>query len=98
MPAVEPPRVSRWEWAQTVLLAINLAWTTLCLGGYRPETMVVTSALTGLTLVIHFVARWLRPRRIRPASWVALPFVFYAAANVLWVTPVRWLGWFDWFG
>src|SRR5258707_1369527 len=45
-------RASGWEWAQVALLAANLAWTTLCLGGYRPETMGVTSWLTGLFLIL----------------------------------------------
>ncbi len=30
------------------------------------------------------------------AAW--LPFLAYAAANVLWVSPTKWLGWIDWFG
>ena len=94
-------RPSIWEWAQTSILAVNLAWTTLCLGGYRPETMVVTSALTGALLAIHFGARALEKGlapRTHAAGWLLLPFLIYATANVLWVTPVRWLGWRDWFG
>lgn len=56
MPLVSPPR-SFWEWAQVTLLCANLAWTTLCLGGYRAETMVVSWSLTGLLLLVHFLAR-----------------------------------------
>ncbi|MSU24206.1 MAG: O-antigen ligase domain-containing protein [Opitutus sp.] len=100
-----PPTISRvsiWEWMQTVLLAANLAWTTLCLGGYRPETMIVTSALTGLLLALHFAAQVFEKNdaaiQAHPAGWLLLPFLLYAAANVLWVTPVGWLGWRDWFG
>jgi hypothetical protein len=55
--SLEAERVSAWEWAQTALLAANLVWTTLCLGGYRPETMAVTLALTGLLLAVHCAAR-----------------------------------------
>jgi O-antigen ligase len=61
--------------------------------------MVVTSTLTGLLLGLHGVARLLFPAgqgRSHPAGWIFLPFLAYAAMNVLWVTPVRWLGWHDW--
>jgi tetratricopeptide (TPR) repeat protein len=98
----QPPRVSAWEWIQTALLLVNLAWTTLCLGGFRPETMVVTSAWNGLLLAVHLAGRSLAEegsrRRAHPAGWWMLPFLIYAAANVLWVTPVPWLGWRDWLG
>ncbi|MEO5960303.1 MAG: O-antigen ligase family protein [Opitutaceae bacterium] len=86
---------------QTTLLAANLAWTTLCLGGYLPETMVVSSALTALALATHFLARAFssaRPAPLHWAGWLLIPFVLYAAANAQWVTPVRWLGWMDWLG
>ena len=52
-----PSRASVWEWAQTALLVGNLGWTTLCLGGYRPETLRITSALNGLLLVVHLLGR-----------------------------------------
>ena len=95
-------RVSVWEWLTAALLVANLAWTTLCLGGFRPETMVVTGALNGLLLAVHLVGRGLARAgdapRIHPASWWLLPFLAYALANVLWVTPVPWLGWRDWLG
>lgn len=97
-----------WEWAQVFLLLANLMWTTLCLGGYRPETMVVTSALNGILAAVHllgfFVLRPERPDgsgavlRVHPAGWLLLPFLVYAAANVVWVTDVPWLGWRDWLG
>ena len=86
------------EWLLVILLSANLVWTTLCLGGYRPETMVITSFVNGLILIIHLLGRvWLKKASgIHPASWWFLPFLIYAAANVLWVTPVQWLGWHDW--
>lgn len=87
------------EWVLTGLLAVNLGWTTLCLGGYRPETMVITSALTGLMLAGHFLRRALglgTDGSWHWAGWWFLPFLIYAAANVIWLTPVRWLGWHDW--
>lgn len=95
------PWPARLEYAQAGLLAANLAWTTLCLGGYRPETMVVTSALTTALLALHLLARIVFPDawgKTHPAGWLLLPFLAYAAANVLRVTPVRWLGWHDWLG
>jgi O-antigen ligase len=99
----ERAATSRWatvtEWVLTGLLAVNLVWTTLCLGGYRPETMVVTSALTGVLLLVHLLRRAFVADDVaglHPAGWWLLPFLIYAAANVLWVTPVRWLGWHDW--
>ena len=103
MPAEPTPvRVTIWEWLTTVVLVANLAWTTLCLGGYRPETMVVTSALNGLLLASHFMRRVCPREGTRPAfhaaGWWLLPFLAYAAANVLWVSPVPWLGWRDWLG
>jgi O-antigen ligase len=86
------------ELSQALLLAANLVWTTLCLGGYRPETMVITSALTGVLLLVHLIGRLVAgsPFRLHPAGWLFIPFLAYAAANVIWLTPVPWLGWHDW--
>src|SRR5688572_2731958 len=97
----ERGRVSVGEWAQTALLIANLTWTTLCLGGYRPETMEVTLALSAALLAIHFAicAKEGRPIRVTsPAGWWVVPFLAYALVNVLVVTPVPWLGWVDWLG
>jgi tetratricopeptide (TPR) repeat protein len=102
-----PSRAACWQWLQVALLVANLWWTTLCLGGYRPETMVITSGLTGLLLWVHFLGRIfavpgtsqesLRNRaRAHPAGWLLLPFLAYAAINAAWITPVPWLGWHDW--
>ncbi|MEO7698223.1 MAG: O-antigen ligase family protein [Opitutus sp.] len=70
--------------------------------------MVVTSALTGLLLIVHLVSMARRAastetsavnvRRVHPASWSVIPFLVYAAANVLWITPVPWRGVLDWLG
>lgn len=91
---------SAWEWLQAGLLAVLLTWTTLGLGGYVPANLVVGSALVGVLLVVHLVERAFTRRplpRANPAGWVVLPFLAYAAANVAWVSPVKWLGWRDWF-
>jgi O-antigen ligase len=86
------------EWIVGVLLATNLIWTTLCLGGYRPETMTLSWALTGAALSVHLgIAAWTR-QRPHPAGLWFLPFLAYAAFNVSAVSPVRWLGWRDWLG
>jgi O-antigen ligase len=79
----------------------NLGWTTLCLGGYRPETMLVTWLLTGVTLAVScargFSSGTHLSSRLNPA-WSLLPFLTYAALNIVFVTPVPWLGWLDWLG
>lgn len=90
------------------MLGGNLVWTTLCLGGYRAETMVVSWTLTALLLAVHLIGRAVegentavsRPWRewaSDPALW-AVGFLVYAAANAAWVSPVPWLGWRDWLG
>jgi O-antigen ligase len=102
LPESTSTRASVGEWFIAALVVGNLAWTTLCLGGYRPETMVVTSALNALLLAVHFARRGLARagggRAFHPAGWALLPFLAYAAANVCWLTPVPWLGWRDWLG
>jgi O-antigen ligase len=67
--------------------------------------MVITSTLTVVLLVVHFVTRASCPRpaaanvaRTHPAGWFLLPFLAYALVNVIWISPVTWLGWRDWFG
>lgn len=81
----------------TAVLAANLAWTTLCLGGARPDTWLVTSALNALLFLIFFLSRAAAPgARLHAAGWLLAPFLIYAAANAAWVTPVPWLGWWDW--
>jgi hypothetical protein len=88
------------EWLVAGLVLVNLWWTTLCLGGYRPETMAVT-----VTLNVAALASWLaleawrgRGLRLHWAALATLPFLAYAAVNAAWATPVPWLGWRDWLG
>src|SRR6187549_2488536 len=97
----ERERVSVGEWIQAILLAANLIWTTLCLGGYRPETKLVTFALTGVLVMVHFAICALENRPLRATSWAgwtAIPFLAYSFVNVVMLTPVPWLGWMDWLG
>ncbi len=90
-------RVSIWEWSLTILLSANLAWTTLCLGGFLPATVVVTSLLTAALLIVYAVGASRGFGGVHPAALWFVPFLVYAAANVVWVTPVRWLGLIDMF-
>jgi hypothetical protein len=96
MPA--PPssvRSSALEWVRTALISANILWTTLCLGGFLPGTRVVMAILTAALVAVHFCDPR-RGARAHLAGWLLVPFLAYAAANVAWVTPVRWLGWTDW--
>jgi hypothetical protein len=96
MPATSTSaRPSGWEWIRSVLLASNIVWTTMCLGGVLPGTRMVTALLTAALVAAHF-ADPVRGTRAHAAGWLFIPFLVYAAANVAWVTPVRWLGWSDW--
>jgi O-antigen ligase len=95
-----------WEWLQVGLVLLTIGWTTLCLGGFLAETMVITSACNGTLLAVHFFARALTrgephsaggsSRCFHPAGWWLLPFLLFAAVNVQFITPVTWLGWMDW--
>jgi O-antigen ligase len=86
------------EWLLVALLWANLWWTTLCLGGYRPETMVVSITLNAAALALWLLLEgWCRPGlAVHWAALATLPFLLYAAGNAAWVTPVPWLGWRDW--
>jgi O-antigen ligase len=96
MPAnLTPARAPALQWARTVLVSADILWTTLCLGGFLPGTRVAMTALTAALIAVH-LADPARGRRAHPAGWLFVPFLAFAAANVAWVTPVRWLGWFDW--
>ena len=85
------------EWALTALLAANLAWTTLCLGGFRPETMVVTCALNALLAALACLrAAQGGGRPWNRAVWWPVPFLVFALVNTLWLSPVGWLAWREW--
>ena len=65
---------------RTALLAANLVWTTLCLGGFTPGSRVVMALLMALLVAVHF-GDPLRGLRAHPAGWLFLPFLAYGAAN-----------------
>jgi hypothetical protein len=91
----QPGRPSACEWTRAALLSANLAWTTLCLGGFLPGTKLVTVVLTAALVVAHF-GDAAQSTRAHPAGWLLLPFLAYAAANAAWVSPFHWLAWADW--
>lgn len=100
-PTVRAPSPASWPtWLIAVLLAVNLAWTTLGLGGYRPETKLVSYTLTAVAVVVLLAQRAARETapRWHPFGYAFLPFLAYGLVNVGWVTPVPWLGWMDWLG
>ena len=88
------------EWIVVVGLAVTLAWTTLCLGGYMAKTMVVTSwAVFGLAALggaLWALGRGSGPRIYNRAVLLPVPFLLYALASVLWVAPAKWLAWREW--
>lgn len=90
------PRAALGEWILAALLGANLAWTTFCLGGYLPQTMVWSWLLTGMALAVFFGVYAFSEQRLHPATWFLLPFLVYAAINAAWISPMPWLGWRDW--
>lgn len=80
------------EWAAAVLLSANLAWTSLCLGGVRAETMPLGWLLTGGALALVLLKEILTGGRGHWALYCMAPFMLYATASALFVSPVRWLG------
>lgn len=99
-PAGTPPVSSRLlaalEWLVVLGLGATVAWTTLCLGGYLAETMVVTSwlvfALAALGALLWAVDR----RPLHRAIWLPVPFLLYALASTTGWAPAPWLGWREW--
>ena len=101
-PDIAPARAwAAGEWLLVLGLAVTVAWTTLCLGGYLAETMVVTSAAPCSALTALGGGLWLAARGGEPLTfnWAALlpvPFLVYALASVLWLAPAQWLAWREW--
>ncbi|AOS45294.1 O-Antigen ligase [Lacunisphaera limnophila] len=81
-------------------LALTLAWTTLCLGGYLAGTMVWTAGAVGTLTVLGGIG-WMAgrgpgPRTLHLAWLIPLPFLLYALASTVWVAPAPWLAWREW--
>ncbi|HZZ18003.1 MAG TPA: O-antigen ligase family protein [Opitutaceae bacterium] len=90
-------RPSAWEWARAGVLSANIAWTTLCLGGFLPGTRVAMIVMTALLVALHFCDPDSAPRA-HPAGWLLVPFLAYGVWNLEAVSQVRWIGWTDWLG
>ncbi len=95
-----PGDAAAGDWILTGLVLAALSWTTLCLGGYRPETMVATTVLETAAFLVWLTLEIRREHGLRlclPAL-LTVPFLGYAALNVVLISPVAWLGWRDWLG
>ena len=88
------------EWVLVLGLAATFAWTTLCLGGYLAQTMVVSGtailSLGALGVILWAAGRRGEPRLVNRAVFVPVPFLLYALAGVLWWAPAGWLAWREW--
>jgi O-antigen ligase len=85
------------EWMLTLGLPGALGWTTLCLGGYRPETMVFTSwTVFGLAALgaVLWSARSVPGFNL--AGLLPVPFLLFALASTCWLAPAHWLAWREW--
>ncbi|MBI2517708.1 MAG: O-antigen ligase family protein [Opitutae bacterium] len=92
-----PARLARAaEWLLVVGLAVTLAWTTLCLGGYRAETMVLTSWAVFALAALGGGLWFFQSRRFNRAALLPVPFLLFALASVLWLAPAQWLAWREW--
>jgi O-antigen ligase len=90
-----PLTTRQWfERARVALLVADISWTTLCLGGYMPGTKAVMGLLTASLIAVHLVDPT-SGRRPHLAGWLFIPFLAYAAANLVWVSPTQWIGWID---
>lgn len=84
------------EWVLIVGLMVTFAWTTLQLGGYLAETMVLSSwAIFGLAALGGCLLA-VKPQKLNPAALIPLPFLAFALASVLWLAPAPWLAWREW--
>lgn len=84
------------EWLLTLGLALTLAWTTLCLGGYLAETMVWSSRAMWALATLGALLLVLRPRTLDWRALLPVPFLLFALASVLWIAPAKWLAWREW--
>ncbi len=101
MNSAAPSTSAPWlDWAVAVPLAACIGWTTVCLGGYRPETVLVPALVIAALVVGLLLARAAGVRRapFDPAGLWPLPFLLYAGINAEFLSPVPWLGWADWMG
>ncbi|MBX3735972.1 MAG: O-antigen ligase family protein [Candidatus Didemnitutus sp.] len=99
-PAAESPAVARiadtGEWLLTLGLAVTLAWTTLCLGGYLAGTVLWSARATWGLVAFASLLLVLRPRPLDGRALLPVPFLLFALASVVWIAPAKWLAWREW--
>ena len=93
----QPPGIWRLlGWAQTAGLAAVVAWTTLCLGGYLADTMVVSGPVVLALGALAALEYSCRPYRLQVVWFLPVPFLIYAFCSVWWIAPAKWLAWREW--
>lgn len=83
------------DWMITFCLAGIIALTALQLGGVRPETQLMLQPLYVLLLFLHglfLAATRGEARRLNPIPLFFIPFLLWALASVLYLTPTPWRG------
>ena len=91
--------LSSWRvlgWVQTAGLVAVVAWTTLCLGGYLADTMVVSGPVVLGLGALAALEYSFRPYRLQAIWLLPVPFLFYSLGSVWWVAPAKWLAWREW--
>lgn len=95
-----PPAYALLEWLLIAGLMTSVAWTTLCLGGFLAETMIVTGtavlSLGALGALLWMIGQGAGPRSLNIAVLLPVPFLLYALGSVLWQAPAVWLAWREW--
>src|SRR6478609_2372691 len=88
------------EWVLVAGLLATFVGTTLCLGGFLAQTMVVSGTavlgLGALGALLWLAGRSGESRLVNRAVFVPLPFLLYALASTLWWAPAGWLAWREW--
>lgn len=87
------------DWLITLCLGSIIVLTTVHLGGVRPGTLLAILPLYVLLLSLHglwlFVGRE-HPGRLSYVPLWFLPALLWLLFSVLYITPVAWLGWYEW--
>lgn len=86
------------DWLVTFCVGAIIILTALNLGGVRPDTQVILLPLYTLLLCMHGL--WLAVDRSSPKRLSHIPLWFVPAllwmlCSILWVSPVKWLGWLE---
>lgn len=87
------------DWLVTVCLGSIIAMTASSLGGVRPDTLMALWPLYSLLLGLHGLWLLVNSEHDRQLSYIPLWFVpalVWMLYSVFYVTPVPWLGWYEW--